>query len=458
MPQSGPQATPPIVREGAASASSTTTKTKTPTVPTEVAEAFKGFLNNIFGANPVTGAPGTTTPAVVGGLPPQLTPASPLSAPPAVVPGPQAPTMPVRGNAPAGTQYGSPAAATEAGVSSFGQALVSAIESNKDKKDADNIARAQNTMNTFLHAVQQNDMYTANLYASDPKITGMWEKYLKQEYKRVPGAPTKQQATPAGDPSAGLLPSQTVPGAPGTGNVNEPGGIAIPRDMTPEGQIRQQQLAAIQESFKSMSPQQIAQTATQPGVNMDAAGLSPEEFKKFSQAKYGLALTKEQDASLDASAKIAQANAMADVYKYTVGQVSMTNRAMIAAGATTEAAKTAAASRIKVMQDHMKGLKEIQDKKGMGLTTALYQQQMKMYQQMADETQKKLANPDIGKTGALWWSNDDERKAMETERDGWLKKAEDAKAEWEGFKLIQENFPELAETPESTTPVPVEAP
>lgn len=452
MPQGGPQATPPFVPEKSSAKASTTSKTTTSTVPVEVADAFKGFLTSVFGANPTTGAPGAapglTTPAVVGGLPPQLTPSSPLSTPAPVPLQSRQAVQSVRGIAPAGTQYQSGAARDEAATASFGRALVSAIDANKNKKDEDNIARAQNTMNTFLHAVQQNDMATANLYASDPKITGMWEKYLKQEYKRLPASP-KSEATPKENLSSGLMPTQSVPQNPVEGQINQPGGIAIPRDMTPEGQIRQRQLAAVNDVMSKMSPEQVAATASVPGVNMDASALSSEEFKKYTQSKYGLALTKEQDMLLDSNAKIAQANAMADVYKYTVGQVMSIQRAEIAAGGTVEAANKRAAGALAVMKEHNKGLKDVQNLKGMGLTTALYQQQMKMYQQMADDFNKKLADPSYGING-LWWKSDAERKTLEAQRDDWLKKANDAKTEWEGFKFVQENFPELADaTPDA---------
>lgn len=434
---------------------STKTKSTQATLPTEVQEAFKGFLSSVFGKDPATPVPGSAgastqgTPGVVGGLPPNMvTPPASLSLPPSVVP-PAAPPQQRLATAPRGTQFGSPGAAASSAMGDLTNTLVSAIQDNKAKKDADNIAKAQNTMNIFMHAVQQGDMATANLYASDPKVTGMWEKYLKQEYKRVPNPKMGGAAVPSTEkpvtqgPLAGMV-SETVPGAPGTGGVNEPGGIAVPRDMTPEGQIKQQQMAAILESYKTMSPQQIAATASQPGVNMDTAALSPEDYKKYSRMKYGLDLTREQEATLDNNAKIAQANYMADVMKYTVGQYSMTQRTAMTAGATENAAKIRAAGAMAVMKEHMKDMKEIQDKKGMALSTAMYEQQMKGYQAMALQLNKDLLEIDP-KSGIPFFKSDNPeyvRKKAELER--YTQLADKAKEEWEGFKFILEQFPELA--------------
>jgi hypothetical protein len=426
-------------------------------------ELFKGFIQNIFGGQQASAAPqvdqrGAQTASVVGGLPPQLTP--PLrvgQVPPAVVPPPAAPAQPTRGIAPAGTTFGNRAAAREAAGASFGDAVVQAIQSSQAKREADNVAKAQNTMNMFMNALAQGDMQVANLLAQDPKVTKSWEKYLKMEFPRMPG-----KAEDAGRPK----PSPLIPGTtmaqpqPPEGyvpGVNQPGGIAIPRDMTPEAQIRDQQLQAVQQVMSRMSPEQIASTV--PGMAEARPELSPAEFKQASLIRYGVAMSKEQEASLDAASRMKLAEFQVDMLKFLTGQEAQTDRALAVAGlysgATVEAARIAAESRLQVARARIDAMKDLQNQKGAQLQTTLYRQNMADYGAMARELQRQLADESMTN---IWRRVPEARRLKEQERDMWLQKEEAVRREYEGFLLMQKLMPDMFEIPEGDDNISITPP
>lgn len=445
--------------QSASDTKATDTKATVKTVGDNAADMFTKMLDNVFGGNktataPSVDQPGSMTPGVVGGLPPNMTtPPTRLSTPPPPVPIQQQPSLsPTRGIAPAGSSYDA-GGAREAAAASFGDAIVQAIQAGKNKKDSENVAKAQNTLNMFLHAVQQNDMKVANLLATDPKITASWEKYLKQEYPRVPGTPTKQEATPSSDASKGIMPTQTTPLAPGTGNINEPGGIGVARDMTPEGQIKERQLAAINRYMSTLSDEQVAKTASVPGMAL--TGLSDTDSKKATMFQYGLALTPEQNATLDANLKAHMATTWADMIKSITQQQEMTARTGAMTASQQKVAETNRQARLDVAKEYIKGNKDLQKLKGTALQTGTYTALINGQNALALQAEKELK--DIPKNTYGGFGGDNPLyTAKQAEVARYQQNAKDIQSQYDGFKIAQELgiFDQEAAKPDETPAVP----
>lgn len=259
------------------------------------------LMQTLFGAaQPTAGSPSglQTTPGVIGGAPPALAgapvgtgapvggnPGVPGQAPPISVP---SPTREGPGPAPISKgpmEYGSKGGRDAAVVSSGIENLSQAIHGFKSKKDADELAIAQNTMKAYQQASQIDpqtgqpvDPYTKHLYENDPKIVRSWEKYLKFQFPREASDPGKKDAK--GKPAQG---------AP---HIPQP-------QADPEALLRQlmQQKMLAQGRAGQLAPSQGS--AALPGTEV----LSPEEFKDAMKEKYGLT-PKMADAK--ASAKIDQ--------------------------------------------------------------------------------------------------------------------------------------------------------
>lgn len=246
------------------------------------------LLSTMFGRpNAAMGAPSAPaqqTPGIVGGAPPQLAgaPVGPSGAPAGANPGvPQSNAMPMTPTAsrqpPSASQisqgpmeYSTKGGRDAAVVSSGIENLSEAIHGFKSKKDADELARAQNTMKIYQQASQIDpqtgqpvDPYTKHLYESDPKIVASWEKYLKMQFPRE-----------AADPSAPKDKKGKAPqGAP-----------HIPQPQADPGELLKQ---LIQQKML----QGVRSGQTTPGQAMaepGAADLSTSEWKKAMREKYGI--------------------------------------------------------------------------------------------------------------------------------------------------------------------------
>jgi hypothetical protein len=121
-----------------------------------------------------------------------------------------------------------------------------AVMNYKQKQNADAVAKAQSSFQQYQQAIQAGDMQTANYIATDPKVVKSWEKYLNEFINKVPGEVNPPQPNAAGSAFPQIKqPQDPRPGA--LGQINQPGGLAVPR-LDPKSQQAQMQAATLAEA------------------------------------------------------------------------------------------------------------------------------------------------------------------------------------------------------------------
>jgi hypothetical protein len=357
-------------------------------------------------------------PAMIGQAPPNLTGGGPTSAPPP----PPMPTMSVTPPAPVARKTGPAGGSIIDTVSGI-------INNHFQKKAEDKIAHAQNTLNDFTNAVNLQDWQTANLIAN-PKNIEAWKKYLNREFERVPG-----EAVPNNDQAMGQ--AATAPG------INQPGGIAVPRNMTPQAEVQQK---TWESANRVMDNQSDAQRAT--NVLGDMSMLSSDQFKQATLSKYGLALTQLQYEQMDTATRMKLAEMQFDYAKIMDAKAgdyaSAENVAKINAAARSrgqnsavDAARVRGAYMLKAVKERNATLQKIADGKPDAVLEGLYKVQLQDADKARQDAVQKLNTLGPSGIGNLYDMNG-QRAALQQQVDYWDKKAKKVQQDLNDFKITQD--------------------
>lgn len=405
-------------------------KQKTPPKPTiqkvdeigDILQRFGKSMETIFGAP--SGVP-EPVPARVGGAPPQLsTPpfstagAGAMSAPQAAVaPSPGVPTV---GALRTGVEFNTQGGRTGAVVAGSIQNIAEAVHGFAQKRNEDNITKAQNWLQMYQTALAQGDNYTADLLKKDPKVVKAWEKYLKMEFPKV-----EKVDIPAtsGRPGANL----EVP-IPMGGQAGHGGRAEI---VSPKPNVDQQLAAASKNAMlagiQSGDPRAIAK------MYGSEYNITPDEFKQHTRAQFGLDLTPVQVSMMEAKDKELLMTLKTDVVREAMREVAQFQREMSTTGLsgeyTLEAAKVRGELTLKGVQEHVAALKNIAELKPDKFISGMYENMMKSYTSMINNAQTNLSRKDL---------DSDYRTKLEADLEKYQQGFNEAKKASEGMKLLKE--------------------
>ncbi|SRR5258708_14938225 len=303
--------------------------------------------------------------------------------------------------------------------------IAGALHTMSEDKKKSNIQHAQFLYDLVKTSYESGDERTANLILGDDKNRGTIEKYLTGKLPRLsttPNIASPDDPTPKG-------PQPTKPGSkqPPMGEINQPGGPALPR----AGQ-QQQMTAAIQnmimEGLKNKDPRIMSQ------VLGEQSTLSKEDYSRSVRAKFGIELSPAQVQAMDAKAQLALAEAKTDILKTVLGQGAMTDRAVavakIHAGASVEAGAGHDRARLESMKMYSDALKTIRG-------SAPDKMEQVMYKSLGD-VYSKLASNALTASGKLAKDNPKLAKQYEDEAKEMLGKAEGMKSQYEAGKLFDD--------------------
>lgn len=408
--------------------------------PTNAVAEFAKFIQATLAQKQAAGgqapsAPGAFSPAQPMAPPGQLaTPPPGSTAPNAMSAAPQAPvstpmptSSPVGGGplGASGFNFPNSKAAQGATAASALDSIAKAIYTSRENKRQDEVTHAQNTLNMFQNALAQGDMQTANLLATDPKIVKQWEKYLKMEFPRVPGAPPVESPMGVG-PIA--QPSPPTGGQAPLGQVNQPGGLGVARDMRPDSQIHNAMSQSVLDAIKSgkLSPQDLL--AQQIGAS---AYLTPEENKQAARASMGIGLTADRQAQLDGALKQYAIDSMKDIVKIVTEQQMMGARELALQGKKDTAAETrtriTANATLNAVRERFKALAKLQDSKGEKLNTGFYETLIRSDTALANTFIPRISDPKL---------SDDEHKAAQAQYDLLTGRIEGLKKAYSGYQTM----------------------
>ncbi|MCI0557036.1 MAG: hypothetical protein MN733_00960, partial [Nitrososphaera sp.] len=333
------------------------------------------------------------------------------------------------------------------------RSISKAITEHRNRKEQGEIAKAQNWYNVFQTALAQGDMWTTNLYASDPKILQAWEKWLKLDLKRVPGTAVGQATVPGGvnvanlsGPGVSARPGmiQTLPTPTGVpGDINMPGGIAIPRAGGEE------QLAAVRRNFLT----QIAQQDPEKFIAMttprgELAAISGEEFRQAAKSQLGLELTPLQTQQLSQRTKLAMMDLRVDLFKFVTGEGTKLDIAETEKMSRENVAKIGAVARVQAMRERMSGIQKLNQEKTNTLEGKMLLNAQGAYEEMMKQFNKEKASllaegykPDHKRVVAL------DEKIVE-----YQKKATAIRNEYEGWKLYRKFLGDEPEVEQEVEP------
>jgi len=309
--------------------------------------------------------------------------------------------------------------------------IAGALHTMAEDKKKSNIQHAQFLYDLVKTSYESGDERTANLILGDDKNRGTIEKYLTG---KLPRLSTATMAT-EGDPTPkGPQPAKPGSKQPPMGEINQPGGPALPR----AGQ-QQQMTAAIQnmimEGLKNKDPRIMSQ------VLGEQSTLSKEDYSRSVRAKFGIELSSAQVQAMDAKAQLALAEAKTDILKTVLGQGAMTDRALavaqVHAGATVTAAAGHDRARLESMKMYSDALKKIRG-------SAPDKMEQVMYKSLGD-VYSKLASNALSASGKLAKDNPKIAKQYEDEAKEYLQKAEGMKSQYEAGKL----FDDLMNSPDT---------
>jgi hypothetical protein len=388
-------------------------------------QSFGKTVETLFG--PASGSPGSVG-ARVGGAPPQLAMPSFSTAGAGAGSAPQAavapsPGVPVPGAMRTGVEFNTKAGRTGAVVAGSIQNIAEAVHGFAEKKNQDNISKAQNWLNMYQTALGEGDQYTADLLKNDPKVVKAWEKYLKLEFPKV-----EKVDIPGGTGSHNPFGASFETPIPMGGQATHGGTSEI---VSPKPGVDQQLAAAsknaLMEGIKSGDPRAIAKVMG-PEYN-----ITQDEFKQHTRAAFGLELTPVQVAAMDEKAKLMLAKMKEDIIKEAMKEQAQLERELAVAGvrggATVEAARVRASASLKATQMRVNAMKDIQKAKGEDINSKIFTTAMNNYKDMLDNVNNNLAKKDLDPTY---------KKQLEADKVRLTKSYEDAKDEYEGFKMFKD--------------------
>jgi hypothetical protein len=393
-------------------------------------------IDTLFGGSPTAAAPTSYTPATnIAGPPPPIGGAANTAGaqsgglPPVQAPAPRAP-LPSPGALQTGTEFNTGAGARGAVVASGLGNVFGAMSNIENNKRNDNIQHAQFLYNLLNQAYSSGDEQTANFILGDNKNRKLIEKYLTGALPRVPTNPATAQtpisAEQQGPVANALGGTQTMPQAPNTGQINEPGGVALPRPGA-EQQLAAARANALLEGFKKGDPRAVGQ------VMGPQAALSPEDYQRAIRTQFGIDLSAAQVATLDANTRDSLIAAKADVMKYVVGKQATLDSAMavakIHAGATVDAAKVSANARLEIAKNYREFLLKIKNSAPDKIDQETYSGLMKLYTNMATTSQTKAE--DLTKAGQKQLAQQYLNEAKD-----YVTKAEQMRAQYEAGKFL----------------------